>query len=74
MDTDLLLAAGLVLLALSLLVLLSAWSDSQLSPFGLVVLVVAGGLIGWAIYAAPEPYRLQDIPTVLLGVLARAIQ
>lgn len=73
MDTDLVLTAGILILALSLPALLSAWAESRLSRLGVAMVAAAVGMIAWAVYAAPTPYALEDIPQAMLGVLGRII-
>ena len=73
MDTDLVLTIGIVLLALSLPSLLSAWVEGRLSRFGTLMIIVASSMIGWAVYAQPKVYELTDSPMVMLGVLSRLI-
>ncbi len=73
MDTDLVLTAGIVLLALSLPSLLSAWVDGRLSRLGTMMIFVASGMIGWAVYAQPKDYEFTEIPMVMLGVLSRLV-
>jgi hypothetical protein len=72
-DTDLVLTMGIVLLALSLPSLLSAWVDGRLSRLGTVMILVASGMIGWAVYAQPKGYEFTEIPMVMLGVLSRLV-
>ena len=73
MDTDLVLTLGLVLMALSLPSFLGAWAEGRLSRLGVGLLAVSVGMTGWAIRANPNGYHLQDIPEVVLGVIARMI-
>jgi len=72
-DTDLVLTIGIVLLALSLPSLLSAWVDGRLSRLGTVMILVASGMIGWAVYTQPKGYEFTEIPMVMLGVLSRLV-
>ena len=73
MDTDLFLAGGLLLLVVALPSMLSAWADSRVPQIGLLLLVCGAGLVGFALLANPEGYRLGDVPTVLLEVFARLV-
>lgn len=73
MDTDVILTLGLALLVLSLPALVAAWVEGRLSRFGTGMLAVAAGMIGWAHYANPAGYRLENIPDVVLGVVARIL-
>lgn len=73
MDTDLILTVGIVLLALSLPTLLSAWVEGHLSRVGTLMIFVASGMIGWAVYTQPKGYEFTEIPMIMLGVAARLI-
>ncbi len=73
MDTDLVLTVGIVLLALSLPSLLSAWVEGRLSRLGTVLILVGSGMVGWAIYTQPKGYEFGEIPMIMLGVLSRVI-
>ena len=73
MDYDLILTVGIVLLALSLPSFLGAWVEGRLSRPGVVMVAVAAGLIGWAVHSRPEAYTFQQIPDVVLGVVARML-
>lgn len=73
MDTDLVLTLGIVLLALSLPSLLGGWVEGKLSRFGVSLVALATAMIGWATLSRPESYAFQDIPDVILGVVARVI-
>ena len=73
MDTDLVLTVGVVLLALSLPSLLSAWVEGRLSRLGTLMIFVGGGLVGWAVYTQPKGYEFAEIPMVMLGVMSRLI-
>jgi hypothetical protein len=39
----------------------------------LIVLLLAIGLIGYAVVNSPNPITLHNVPGIVLGVLARAI-
>lgn len=73
MDTDLVLTIGIVLLALALPSLLSAWVEGRLSRLGTLMIFVATGMIGWAVYSQPKGYEFTEIPMVMLGVLSRLV-
>jgi hypothetical protein len=72
-DTDLILTTGLFFAALSMPMLLAAWVEGRLSRAGLIVLLLAIGLIGFAVVNSPNSIALQDVPDIVLGVLARAL-
>ena len=72
-DPDLLLVTGLILAVLSLPSILSAISDNRSPRVGTVVLVIAGGLIVYALQIHPEGYGWRDIPDAFFRVAARVI-
>lgn len=71
MDADLAMAIGLVLGIFSVPSLLSAISDGRPPRVGTVFVVVAGGMILWSISRKPGGYSLEELPSVVLNVLAR---
>lgn len=73
MDPDLSLTLGLGVLVLSFPALISAWVDGRLSRVGVVMILGAAGLIGWAVYTQPKGYTLAGLPDVVIGVFARLI-
>lgn len=73
MDPDMAMAVGSVLAVLSVPALLSALSEGRAPRVGGVVLIVAAGLILWAIANSPEGYSLTGLPSVILHVIARYI-
>jgi len=73
MDPDMAMALGSVLVVLSVPALLSALSEGRAPHAGGFVLVVAAGLILWAIASSPEGDSLTGLPAVMLQVLARFI-
>ena len=71
MDADLAMAIGLVLGALSVPALLSALSEAHAPRVGAVSLVVACGLVLWALETKPGGYTVADLPAVIVNVIAR---
>ncbi len=71
MDADLALAVGTVLGVLSIPSILSAISDSRAPRVGALTLMIAGGLVIWALTARPGGYKLAEVPAVILHVIAR---
>ena len=70
MDTDLALTVGLLLLALSVPSLLSAWVEARAPRLGSVMVIVAGALIVYALTTKPGGYAFTDVPGVMVNVLA----
>ncbi|AZL59010.1 hypothetical protein EI545_09265 [Tabrizicola piscis] len=73
MDTDLVLTVGLVLLALSLPSLLSAWVEQRVPRVGSVMVIGGIGMIVTALMYRPGGYAFSDVPDVVLGVIARLL-
>lgn len=70
MDTDLALTVGVLLLALSVPSLLSAWVEARAPRLGSVMVIVAGALIVYALTTKPGGYAFTDVPGVMVNVLA----
>ena len=69
MDPDTSLVVGMALVALSIPAIMSALSDRRAPRAAAVTLVIAGGLVVYAVNAKPGGYRLQDVPDVLYSVI-----
>lgn len=70
MDTDLALTVGILLMVLSVPSLLSAWVESRAPRLGSVMFVGAGALIVYALTTRPGGYAFQEVPGVMVTVLA----
>ncbi|WP_425043122.1 hypothetical protein [Primorskyibacter sp. S87] len=71
MDTDLLLIIGLVLLAFAVPAVMRAYSNGQPPRAAGLSVLLAGGLILYAVTANPGGYRVAEIPDVFFGVIGR---
>lgn len=71
MDTDLALVLGLVLLLFAVPSMMSAFSDRRAPRASALTLLIAAGLIGYALLRHPGGYAMADIPDVFFGVVAR---
>ncbi|WP_339760809.1 hypothetical protein [uncultured Sulfitobacter sp.] len=71
MDTDLALVLGLALAVLSIPSMVSAFADSRAPRVSVVTLVIAVGLIAYALISHPEGYGPSDIPDAIVHVIAR---
>lgn len=71
LDTDLLLVIGIVLGALSIPSLLSAYSESRAPRAGAVIVLVSGVLILVALTRHAAGYSFAEIPDVFLRVIGR---
>ncbi|MES2913952.1 MAG: hypothetical protein V4753_02430 [Pseudomonadota bacterium] len=69
--SDLLLTIGIVLLVLSIPALLAAWAESRAPRMGAILGIAAFGLIVAALFGKPGGYAFNDIPGVMIGVVAR---
>ncbi|KIN74056.1 hypothetical protein [Sulfitobacter guttiformis] len=73
MDSDLALVIGLVIAVLSIPSILSALSDRRAPRASAITVLIAGGLILFAIQGKPGGYRLEQLPDVFVSVIARFV-
>jgi formate-dependent nitrite reductase membrane component NrfD len=73
-DTDLLLTIGIVLLVLSIPSLLSAWAESRAPRIGAIMVIAALGLIIAALVIKPGGYAFNQVPGIMIGVVARLFE
>ena len=71
MDSDLALVIGLVLAALTVPSILSALSDKRAPRASAITILIAGGLIVFAVQDKPGGYQLAQLPDVFVNVIAR---
>ncbi|MGH1416039.1 MAG: hypothetical protein ACRBB0_21310 [Pelagimonas sp.] len=71
MDPDTSLIAGLVLAVFSLPSVISAFSDGRTPRVAAIVLMVAGGLVVFALTSKQGGYTMQEIPHVFFQVVAK---
>lgn len=71
MDTDLALVVGVIFAALSIPSVLSALSDRRAPRASAITILIAGGLIVFAIQGKPGGYQLEQLPDVFVNVIAR---
>ena len=71
MDTDLLLVMGLILAGFSVPSILSAITDGRAPRASAITILIAGGLVLYAIQTSPGAYTLQSVPDVFVRVIAR---
>ncbi len=74
MDSDLLLVFGLLLGVLSIPALISAFSSDRSLRGGIALAAVGGAMIVAAYIGKPESYRPNEIPHVILSVIARIVR
>ena len=73
-DTDPLLTIGIVVLVLSLPSLLSAWAESRAPRMGAILLIAGIGLIFAALWIKPGGYAFNQVPGVMVNVVARLFE
>ncbi len=73
MDTDIILVTGILLGALALPSMLSAYSEARPPRTGAIMVLISGVLIMVALTQKPTGYRFNDIPKVFVEVIARAM-
>ena len=71
MDPDLALVVGTVIGALSIPSILSALSDRRAPRASALTVLIAGGLILYAVQNKPQGYALDQVPDVFVDVVAR---
>ncbi|MFD3190313.1 hypothetical protein ACFMPD_08570 [Sedimentitalea sp. HM32M-2] len=73
MDPDLTLTLGLLIGVLSIPSILSAVTDGRAPRASALTILIAGGLILFAVSSKPGGYQIDQIPEVVLGVVARIV-
>lgn len=71
MDTDLFLVMGIIVFALALPSMLSAWVDGRVPRMGSALVLIGTGLIAAALVQKPGGYDFGEMPEVFLRVLGR---
>ena len=71
MDYDLYLVIGLVIAVFSVPAVVSALSDNRTPRAAAIVLIISGGLVAWAAASKHAGYTLDQIPNVIINVVAR---
>lgn len=69
-DVDLMLTVGIILMVLSIPSLLSAWVEGRAPRMGAIMSIAALGLIVAAIMTKPGGYAFNEVPGVMLKVVA----
>ncbi len=73
MDPDTFLVLGIIVAGFSIPSILSAISDGRAPRASALTILIAGGLILYAIQSHPGGYALQEVPDVFVRVLARFV-
>ena len=71
MDTDLFLVIGVVIAALAIPSLLSAWVEGRVPRAGSVMVLSSGGLIATALTQRASGYSFAELPGVFVSVIGR---
>ena len=71
MDPDLALVLGIIIGGFSIQSILSAISDSRAPRASMLTILIAGGLILYAIQTKPGGLELAQVPDVFVEVVAR---
>jgi formate-dependent nitrite reductase membrane component NrfD len=73
MDTDLFLVIGIVVCALAIPSLLSAWVEGRVPRAGSIMVLIGGVLIITALTNNGRGYAFSEIPDVFMSVVGRYI-
>lgn len=73
MDPDTLLVLGIIVAGFSVPSILSAISDGRAPRASALTILIAGGLILFAIQTHPGGYTLQDVPDAFVRVVAQFV-
>ncbi|MFD1511463.1 hypothetical protein [Lacimonas salitolerans] len=72
-DSDLIFILGLIFGVLAIPSIVSAFSERRAPRVASLVLMAGGVMVVWAIQNKPGGYQIEDIPDVLVRVVARFI-
>jgi hypothetical protein len=73
MDADTALVIGLVIAVFAIPAMVSAYSEGRAPRVAAFAVLVAGGLVIWAVTTKPGGYALNDIPDAIIGVVGRVL-
>ena len=74
MTNDFLLVLGLFFAAFSIPSFIGAYSAGQPPRAAVLLIVVGGGLMSWAVYQQSNTYSLAGLPELIVSVIARLIR
>ncbi|MGR3289637.1 MAG: hypothetical protein ACU0C9_00360 [Paracoccaceae bacterium] len=74
MNNDFILVLGVIIGAMAFPSLLSAFSASRPPRAALLLLVVGGALVSWAVYQQPNTYSVEDVPKLFLEVIGKFLR
>jgi len=73
MSPDVAIVVGVIFGALALPSLISAYSESRPPRAAIMMIIIAGGLIVYAVKTNPSGYQLQDVPQVFTRVFGQFV-
>lgn len=73
MDFDTALVIGLVVGVFSIPAVVSAMSDRRTPRVAAVAMIVACGLVAWAVTQKPGGYTIDQVPSVVVKVIAHYV-
>ena len=74
MDTDLLLVIGIIICALAIPSLMSAWVDGRAPRSGSIIVLIGGVLVVAALSQHRPGYTFSQIPDVFFSVIGRYLR
>lgn len=73
MEPDIALVAGIIVAIFAMPSMLSALTDRRAPRASAITILIAGGLIIFAIQTKPNGYSLQDVPNAFVRVVAQIL-
>ena len=73
MSADQWLVLGFILAVFSVPAIVSAWSDRRAPRVSAVTILIAGGMINYALPQKPGGYVLADLPEVVIKVVSQVM-
>jgi len=74
MSNDIMLVTGVILAALAIPAIISAWSDNRSPRLAAIVVLIAGGLIVIAAQTWPGGFTFADIPGAFVRVAGEILR
>jgi hypothetical protein len=74
LDSDLYLVLGIVIAGFAIPSIVSAFSEGRAPRVAAIMVVIAGGLIAFAVSQKPSGYKFSDVPASFVHVIGRFIR
>jgi hypothetical protein len=74
MSNEFSLVLGVIICALSVPSMISAFSSSRPPRAATMLFVIGGGLVAWAVVNQPGGYSFEELPVIFTRVLAQIIR